>query len=148
MINESLRILQLPFKRIGQEAKIPAQNLLRPDIVLQDYNQRPIPVGAKVELPFCWKGRVVTTPVYIWSDIAARGPCLLGTNVVGPLELVKLDIGVHKERASKDAVTEEATIGNESHSHKACYGSPSCGVGPAATSRDQAKDRRHCAGNR
>ena len=34
------------FKKIGQQARIPSEELLLPDITLQDYNQRPIPIGA------------------------------------------------------------------------------------------------------
>ena len=40
------------FKKIGRAAKIPRQELQRPDIILRDYNQKPIPIGAKVELTF------------------------------------------------------------------------------------------------
>ena len=99
------------FKRIGKAAKISAQELLRPDIVLRDYNQRPIPVGAKIELTFRWKDRAVTTPVYIQSDLAAGEPCLLGTNVVGPLELMKKDTGVQeRERAPRDVTLKEAAV--------------------------------------
>ena len=38
------------FKRIGKKANIPVTALSAPDVVLRDYSQRPIPVGAKVDL--------------------------------------------------------------------------------------------------
>ena len=93
------------FKKIGRAAKIPRQELQRPDIILRDYNQKPIPIGAKVELTFQWKDRVVRTPVYVRSDSMAGGePCLLGTNVVVPLELVRADAGVEeREKSSTDS---------------------------------------------
>ena len=40
------------FKKIGQQARIPSEELLLPDITLRDYNQRPIPIGARTELTF------------------------------------------------------------------------------------------------
>ena len=35
------------FKRLGKNAGIPAADLSKPDVVLQDYNRRPIPVRLK-----------------------------------------------------------------------------------------------------
>ena len=87
------------FKRIGKNANIPVTALSRPDIVLRDYNKRPIPVGAKVELTFQFGGRSVTAPVYVRSsDGEELETCLLGTNVIFPLGLMQPAAGVcHQE---------------------------------------------------
>ncbi len=53
------------FKAIGAKAKIPASALSRPDITLRDYNQRPIPVGAKVNLEIEYQGKSIIAPVYL-----------------------------------------------------------------------------------
>ncbi len=74
------------FKAIGAKAKIPVSALSRPDITLRDYSQRPIPIGAKVNLKFEYQGKSVIAPVYLVSKEGAGSElCLLGTNVVVPL---------------------------------------------------------------
>ena len=83
------------FKRLGKSAGVPAAALSRPDVVLHDYNGKPIPVGAKVELTFRYHGRVVTAPVYIKSDGHEEvESCLLGTNVIFALQLMQPAAGV------------------------------------------------------
>ena len=87
------------FKKIGRSANIPVTALSKPDVVLRDYNKRPIPVGAKVELTFRFEDRSVTAPVYIRAsgsdELETR---LLGTNVIFPLRLMQPAAGVcHKE---------------------------------------------------
>ena len=78
------------FKKIGKSAIIPVTTLFKPDIVLRDYNKRPIPVGAKVELTFRFEDRSVTAPVYIQASGSDKlETCLLGTNVVFPLGLMQ-----------------------------------------------------------
>ena len=42
------------FRRIGREAGIPTDAMQPPDMVLRDYSQRPIPIGAKVDMKF-WR---------------------------------------------------------------------------------------------
>lgn len=77
------------LQEIGKQAQIPSEALKLPDIVLRDYSQNPISVGAQVSLVFRWQDRTVTTPVYVRSDIAPGAEsCLLGTNVVVPLGLM------------------------------------------------------------
>ncbi len=87
------------FKKIGKEAKIPVSALSKPDIVLRDYNKRLIPVGAKVELPFRFASQTVTAPVYIrTSGSDETETCLLGTNIIFPLQLMQPAKGVcHEE---------------------------------------------------
>ena len=77
------------FRNIGAKAKIPVEALKQPDVALQDYSQRPIPIGACVDLELEWQGKSVTTTVYLRSDLGAQDePYLLGTNVVIPLGLM------------------------------------------------------------
>ena len=45
------------------------------NLTLYDYSQKPIPVGASVELTFKWKEQKVTTYVSVRSG--SRQPCLL-----------------------------------------------------------------------
>ena len=78
------------FKRIGKNAKIPTSALSKPDVILRDYNKRPVLVGAKVDLTFRVKERSVTAPVYIKSSGSNEAEtCLLGTNVIFALGLMQ-----------------------------------------------------------
>ena len=79
------------FTEIGRRAGIPTNQLMVPDAALRDYNQQIIPVGAKVELTFRWKDKVVTTPVFVRSQHCPGETCLLGTNVVVLLGLMVPD---------------------------------------------------------
>ena len=84
------------FKKIGKSANIPVTALSKPDVVLRDYNKRPV---AKVELTVRFEDRSVTTPVYIRASGSDElETCLLGTNVIFPLGLMQPAAGVcHKE---------------------------------------------------
>ena len=53
------------FQKIGQTAKIPASELQQPVVILRDYSQRTIPVGASVKLTVSFQGQSITVPVYI-----------------------------------------------------------------------------------
>ena len=98
------------FKGIGKKARIPSESLQPPDVTLRDYNQGPIPVGARVELTFTWKDRAVTTPAYIRSELSGGNDCcLLGTNVIVPLGLMVPDLGV-EARGGAEPV-EPVTVG-------------------------------------
>ena len=93
------------FKQIGKKANIPVSALSTPDVVLRDYNQRPIPVGAKVELEFSFNGKQVTAPVYLrGSGSAESEACLLGTNVIVPLGMVSPAEGVAPRGGHKTTV--------------------------------------------
>jgi len=77
------------FEKIGKAAKIPASELHQPNVILRDYSQRTIPVGASVNLTVSFQGHSVTVPVYIRPvDTSQCESCLLGTNVVIPLKLM------------------------------------------------------------
>ena len=77
------------FKRIGKKANIPVSALSAPDVVLRDYNQRPIPIGAKVELELSFNGKSVVVPVSVQGSGRTESEAyLLGTNVVIPLEMM------------------------------------------------------------
>ena len=53
------------FKKVGHKAGIPKEALKRPDVMLHDYSQRPIPIGARVDMTFEWQGRSVKATVYL-----------------------------------------------------------------------------------
>ena len=83
------------FSKIGKNAKIPATALSKPDVVLRDYNRRPIPVGAKVDLTFRYCGKSVVAPVYVRAGGHDESEtCLLGTNVIFALGLMEPAVGV------------------------------------------------------
>ena len=64
-------------------------------MILRDYSQRPIPVGAKVDFEFVFDGKSVTAPVHLQSSGSAESEaCLLGTNIVIPLGLMSPACGV------------------------------------------------------
>ena len=95
---------------IGKAAGIPKSALQIPKVILRDYSQRPIPISAEVELVIDWKGKQVTAPVYIRSDIGLQGELfLLGTNVVIPLGLMVPGNGVvpHEETEHSKCVDGE-----------------------------------------
>ena len=102
------------FKEIGRCAGISVKALKLPDLVLRDYNQQPIPVGAKVELTFRWKGKEVTTPTYIRAERSRGEPCLLGTNVVIPLGLMVPYLGM-EARGGQDVPGVAAGVGARVH---------------------------------
>ena len=86
------------FKKIGKSANIPATALSKPDVVLRDYNRRPIPVGAKVDLTFRYQGKSIVAPVYIRAcGHEESETCLLGTNVIFALGLMEPAVGVSRE---------------------------------------------------
>lgn len=90
------------FKQIGLKAGIPKEALKPPEVSLRDYSQRPIPVGAQVELEVDWNGEMVLAPVYLRSDQGTQGePCLLGTNVIIPLGLMVPGTGVKADLLMK-----------------------------------------------
>ena len=98
------------FRQIGTTAKIPVDALKQPDVVLRDYSQRPVPIGACVDLELKWQGKSVTTTVYLRSDLGAQGePFLLGMNVVIPLGLMVPGVGV-EPRGGDSSVTGMANL--------------------------------------
>ena len=47
------------FKKVGHKASIPKEALKPSDLVLRDYSQRPIPIGARVNMMSEWQERSV-----------------------------------------------------------------------------------------
>ena len=83
------------FQQVGKQAKLSSGRLQPPGAILRDYSHNPILIGAQAELTLIWKGKSITTTVYIRSDPESSGePCLLGTNVVIPLGLMTPAPGV------------------------------------------------------
>ena len=60
------------FRKIGTKTKIPVEAVKRPDATLRDYNQRPIPIGACIDLELEWQGKSVNTTVYLRSDLGTH----------------------------------------------------------------------------
>ena len=86
-------------KQIGKKANIPVSALSTSDVVLRDYNQRPIPVGAKVELELSFNGKSMVAPVYVWGSGSAESEaCLLGTYVVILLGMMASAEGIEGRR--------------------------------------------------
>ena len=85
------------FKETGMQMGIQPDSLKRPNLTLYDYSQKLIPVGATVELIIKWKEQEVTTQVYIQAQGNKGEPCLLGTNVVILLELMKPDPNLEEQ---------------------------------------------------
>ena len=92
------------FMRIGKTAGITSKELRPPRVTLRDYNGRPIPIGAQVDLQFEWKGTSVTAPVYLRTEKGdtRSEQCLLGTNVVMPLGLMVPGEGIQARGEAKD----------------------------------------------
>ena len=77
------------FQKIGKAAHIPASALQKPDVALRDYSQNSIAIGACVHLAISFQDLSITTPVYIYPNESVHSEqCLLGTNVVIPLNLM------------------------------------------------------------
>ena len=104
------------FKEIGKLARIPSSELKPAVGVFRDYSRRLIPITAKVDLEFQWKGKSVTTPAYLRADDGnGVEPCLLGTNVTTPLGLMTPAPGVEpkseqSEPKSDNPLCPEATV--------------------------------------
>ena len=83
------------FQAIGRKAQVPVSALYKPEVTLRDYSQRSILVGAMVDLEVEFCGKSVFVPIYLRAARhAGSEPCLLGTNVVGPLGLMCPAVGV------------------------------------------------------
>ena len=93
------------FKEIGMQIGMQPDSLKRSNLTLYDYSQKPIPVGATVELTFKWKEQEVTTQVYIRAQGNKGEPCLLGTNVVIPLGLMKPDPDLEEQEVGQNSST-------------------------------------------
>ena len=63
------------FQTIGQKAGIPKEAVkpLDSGLVLRDYSQRPIPIGACVEMTFEWGSKSVASTVFLCSNLGVRG---------------------------------------------------------------------------
>ena len=80
------------FRVIGRKV---GDVLQLPDVILRDYNQRPIRVGAMVEVEIEFNGKSAITNVYLHSDQTPGVPTfLLGTNVITCLGIVTVAEGV------------------------------------------------------
>ena len=93
------------FKEIGMQMGIQPDSLKCPNQILYDYSQKLLPVGATVELIIKWKEQKVTSQVYIQAQGNKGEPCLLRTNVVILLELMKSDPNLEEQEVGKNSST-------------------------------------------
>ena len=98
------------FCKIGQAVHMPASALQKPDIQLRDYSQQPITVGACVHLTISFQDLSVTTPVYLYPDDSVHSEqCLLGTNVVIPLNLMVPHASLVPHPSNSESVSSSST---------------------------------------
>jgi len=70
------------FQAIGRKTKVPVSALYKPEVTLRDYSQRPILVGAMLDLEVEFNGKSIVVPIYLRAARhAGSEPFLLGTNV-------------------------------------------------------------------
>ena len=83
------------FQEIARKAGLSSDVLHKPDVVLRDYNQHPLRVGAVAHLEIEYGDKKTVAPVYI---NAGQGqsiePFLCGTNILFFLGLLMVDAGV------------------------------------------------------
>uniref|UniRef100_A0A1X7USU1 Uncharacterized protein n=1 Tax=Amphimedon queenslandica TaxID=400682 RepID=A0A1X7USU1_AMPQE len=67
--------------RIAKKANLPVDILEKPDVVLRDYNQHPLKIGAVAKLEVKFEGKTVLTPIYINVDSENRltESCIFGS---------------------------------------------------------------------
>uniref|UniRef100_A0A1X7T0Y8 Aspartic peptidase DDI1-type domain-containing protein n=1 Tax=Amphimedon queenslandica TaxID=400682 RepID=A0A1X7T0Y8_AMPQE len=69
------------YHRISRNAKLLLDILEKPNVILRDYNQHPLRIGAVAKLEVACKGKKVLTPVYINADFEHKPSesCIIGT---------------------------------------------------------------------
>ena len=86
------------FKRVAKAAGLSVDILERPDVVLRDYSQHPLRIGAVVRVEVEYQDEKVLTPIYLNADDGRSiESCLLSTNVLLPLGLLSLADGVQAQ---------------------------------------------------
>ena len=82
------------LQRIARDAQLSVDVLEKPDVILRDYNQHPLRIGAFAKLEVMYKGERVLATIYInfESENRPTESCILGTNL--PLSLGILSISV------------------------------------------------------
>ena len=97
------------YRGIAKKAGIASDALTRPDVILRDYNRRPIRIGAKVTMKLEFGDRSISTPVYLRSDENdGDDVCLLGTNALVPLGILTLAEQVQPAGGDKDSPSQPA----------------------------------------
>ena len=81
------------FQRIAKKANLPVDILEKPDVVLRDYNQHPLKIGAVAKLEVRFEGKIVLTPIYINVDSENKltESC---TNLLFSLGIMRVSEGV------------------------------------------------------
>ena len=80
------------FQRIARDAQLSVDVLENPDVILRDYNQHPLRIGAFTKLEVMYKARRVLAPIYINvdSDNRLTESCILGTNLLFSLGILSI----------------------------------------------------------
>ena len=72
------------LQRIARDAQLSVDVLKKPDVILRDYNQHPLRIGAFAKLEVMYKGKRVQASIYINVDSVNRPTesHILGTNLL------------------------------------------------------------------
>ena len=84
------------FQRNAKKANLPVDILKKPDVVLRDYNQHPLKIGAVAKLEVRFEGKIVLTPIYINVDSENKltESCTFGTNLLFSLGIMSVSQGL------------------------------------------------------
>ena len=94
------------LQMIARDAQLSVDVLEKPDVVLRDYNQHPLRIGAFAKLEVMYKGRRVLAPIYINVDSENRPTesCILGTNLLFSLGILSISEDVKIKGGDKGVV--------------------------------------------
>ena len=92
------------FQRIARDAQLLVDVLEKPDVILRDYNQHPLRIGAFAKLEVMYKGKRVLAPIYINIDSENRPTesCILGTNLLFSLGILSISENVKIRGGDKE----------------------------------------------
>ena len=104
------------YRGIAKKAGIASDALTKPDVILRDYNRRPIRIGAKVTMKLEFGDKSISTPVYLRSGEGSNDDvCLLGTNALVPLGIMTLATEVQLAGGDKDSPSQHAVDSTTSY---------------------------------
>ena len=94
------------LQRIARDAQLSVDVLEKPDVILRDYNQHPLKIGAFAKFEVMYKGKRVLAPIYINVDSENRPTesCILGTNLLFSLGILSISEDVKIRGGNKEAV--------------------------------------------
>ena len=124
----SATIMSFELFQVVKKAGLSSEILHKLDVVLHDYNQHPLCVGAVAHLEIEYGGKNVIAPVYINAGQGqSHEPFLCGTNILFSLGLLSFDARVtartedhHPVRAQQE-VPQPVKLLRVEHLLKCCY---------------------------